>query len=214
MDKQKEYLDKVLDRLVSETIVDNRYSGHEIWSGMNISVPFYNKPFSFQSFLPGPLTSSRFRKRDRRPPLYTLFEQHCKVVYGLNDDEIDYMWDEYEKIIRGKLEDKLNTITESEEITVKDSVFLRKIIKYLKDNTKVVIEPFDIYDGYIITPIGNGFRWDFYYKTLQPHEDFANEWWKEMQGVYGLSSKEVMIIMGIYKDFISETLEKISDGRY
>ena len=102
------FLNKVIDQILSETIVDNRYSGHEIWVSRNISVPFSHKPISFQSFLPGPLTSSRFRKRDRRPPIYTLFEQHCKDVYGLNDDEIDYIWDEYEKIIRDKLEEKLN----------------------------------------------------------------------------------------------------------
>ena len=207
------FLNKVIDQILSETIVDNRYSGHEIWVSRNISVPFSHNPISFQSFLPGPLTTSRFYKRDRLPPLYTLFEQHCKVVYGLNDDEVDYLWDEYKNIIKDKIEHNKNTITESEEITVKDSIFLRKMIKYLKDNTKVVIEPFDIYDGYIIAPIGNGFRWDFYNKTIQPHGDFANEWWKEMLEVYGLSSKEVLIVMGIYQDFIWETLEKISDGR-
>ena len=90
--------------------------------------------------------------------------------------------------------------------------YLDKIMERLISKTKVVIEPFDIYDGYIIAPIGHGFRWDFYYKTIQPHGDFANEWWAEMQGVYGLTSKEVMIIMDVYMDFIWETLEKISNG--
>ena len=192
MDKQKEYVDKVLDRLVSETSMDYE----------KVYFPFLiNFPIRY-------LTSVQ----PRFPNSY--FIRHCKDIYGLNDDEAYYVRRLYIKIIRDKIEDNKNTITESEERTVKDSIFLRKMIKYLKDKTKVVIEPFDIYDGYIIAPIGNGFRWDFEYKTIQPRGDFANEWYKEMQGVYGLSRKEVILydIMGVYMDFIWETIEKISDG--
>jgi len=103
------FLNKVIDQIVSETIVDNRYSGHEIWVSRNISVPFSHNPFriSFQSFLPGSLTTSRFYERDRRPPLYTLFEQHCKEVYGLNEDEVNYVWNEYKNIIKDKLNNGL-----------------------------------------------------------------------------------------------------------
>ena len=191
MDKQKEYVDKVIEQIVSETIID--YDKGRIDSPFSV---FYHSDII----------------RQNESTYY--FATHCRDVYGLDDDEVEYVWVVYKDIINNKLKRNKNTITESEKITVKDSIFLRKMIKYLKDNTKVVIEPFDIYDGYIIAPIGNGFRWDFEHKTIQPHGDFANEWWKEMLEVYGLSSKAVLIVMGVYMDFIWETLEKISDGRY
>ena len=103
----KKFLNKVLDQIMSETIVDNRYSGHEVWTSKNITVPFSYVPISFTSFLPGPLTTSRFYKRDRQPPLYTLFEQHCEGVYGLNEKEIDYIWEKYKEIIKDKLNNGL-----------------------------------------------------------------------------------------------------------
>ena len=153
--------------------------------------------------------------------LYHYFSIHCQDIYGLDSSEIGYAFQKYRNIIMLKIngviesrsKENLNTITESEEITLNDNKFLQTVLNYLKEDTKVVIEPSREYDGYIIAPIGNGFRWDFEHKTLQPHEDFANEWWKEMLGVYGLSSKEVLIVMDVYMDFIWETIEKISDGR-
>ncbi len=196
------FLYKVLERIVDETIID--------YDRKMIETPFpLIGPDSFSRYL-FTRSSPIFNGQDGP---FISFVKHCTNVYGLNDDEVDYLWVKWRDIIKDKIERNKNTITESEKITVKDSIFLRKIIKYLKDNTKVVIEPFDIYDGYIIAPIGNGFRWDFYNKTIQPVGDFVTEWWEEMLEVYGLSSKAVLIVMGIYQDFISETLEKISDGR-
>jgi len=95
----KEYINKVLDQLVSETIMGNDYKGDEVWVWRNIFVPFSYVNISFQSFLPGPLSTSRF------PPLYILFTQHCEEVYGLNKEETEYVWDEYIKVIRDKIED-------------------------------------------------------------------------------------------------------------
>jgi hypothetical protein len=98
------YLDKVLNQIVSETIVDNRYSGHEIWVSRNISVPFFHNTISFQSFLPGPLPSPyHIYYSTHLPPIYTLFEQHCRDVYGLNEEEIEYVWNEYRDIIKDKI---------------------------------------------------------------------------------------------------------------
>jgi hypothetical protein len=101
------FINKVIEQIVNETIVDNRYSGHEIWVSRNISVPFSYDPISFQDFLPGPLTTSHFLKRDRLLPLYKFFEQHCEGVYGLTENEIDYIWDKYKNIIKDKLNNGL-----------------------------------------------------------------------------------------------------------
>ena len=72
---------------------------------------------------------------------------------------------------------------------VKDNKFLQKVLNYLIDNTKVgrYKKLPDInfqYDGYIIVPIGNGFRFDVYHKTRQGNGDFTMEWWGEMTYIH------------------------------
>ena len=51
-------------------------------------------------------------------------------------------------VIESRSKEKLNTITESEEITLNDNKFLQTVLNYLKGDTKVVIEPSRMYDGY------------------------------------------------------------------
>jgi hypothetical protein len=93
------FLNKVLEQILSETRMDNDYEGDEVWVWRNIFVPFSYVPISFQSFLPGPLSTSRF------PPLYILFEQHCEEIYGLNKEETEYVWDECIKVVRDGIDD-------------------------------------------------------------------------------------------------------------
>ena len=80
----KKFLNKVLDQIVRETRIDYRGKG-------KIFVPFsprhYPTHFSFHF--------SSYRSN---------FSHHCKNVYGLNDDEIRYVWNEYKKIIKDKIE--------------------------------------------------------------------------------------------------------------
>lgn len=80
----KEYLHKVLNHIVSETIMD--YDEEEAYP------PF--APFS-SSFL---LLLSSF--------LSIPFLEHCEEVYGLTEPEIEYIWEEYKQIIRDKIENQ------------------------------------------------------------------------------------------------------------
>ena len=76
----KKFLDKVLDQIVSETRID--------YDRKVIVTPLPGPPLFF------PLSF---------PPLSPLiFTKHCRGVYGLNDDEVKYVWDEYKKIILNK----------------------------------------------------------------------------------------------------------------
>ena len=80
------FLNKVLDQIVSETIVD--YDKEEI------QFPFFLF-FSYHS-------SFLFFFHSLSPSL-PFFSEHCKDIYGLNDDEIDYVWKEYKDIIKDKI---------------------------------------------------------------------------------------------------------------
>jgi hypothetical protein len=79
----EKFLNKVLNQIVSETKIDYRERG-------KIFTPFlphhYPSHFSFHF--------SSYRSN---------FTKHCEDVYGLNDDEANYVWGEYKRIINDKI---------------------------------------------------------------------------------------------------------------
>jgi len=83
-DNQRIYLDKVVEFLVRDTRIDY---GEQII--------YY--PFSFFSLFSLPLTPLTSL------PLPTKFSNYCRNTYGLTDEEIDYVWNEYVNIIINKI---------------------------------------------------------------------------------------------------------------
>ena len=83
----KKYLHRVLDQIVSETKID--LDEKKVYFTFSPS-PFFLFPDAFFS----PFSISYL----------PLFFDHCRDIYGLNDDEIDYVWDEYKEIILDKIE--------------------------------------------------------------------------------------------------------------
>ena len=81
------YLDKVIDQIVSETII---YHDHD---NERVNFPFTSQR-TFQVSLSLSILSS---------PSFFYFIKHCKEVYGLNDEEIEYVWKEYKDIIKDKI---------------------------------------------------------------------------------------------------------------
>jgi hypothetical protein len=83
----KKYLNKVLDQIVRETEID--YVKETVYT------PFTSFPLFYS-----PISSS-FLSRSYSP---FLLSKHCKGVYGLNEDETEYVWNEYKKIIKDKID--------------------------------------------------------------------------------------------------------------
>ena len=81
MSMDKKYLNKVVDRIVSETIID--YNKGRIDSPFTV---FYHSDII----------------RQNESTYY--FATHCRDVYGLDDDEVEYVWDKYKQIIKDKIE--------------------------------------------------------------------------------------------------------------
>ena len=83
--ENKKYLDKVIGSLVRGTKID--------YINKRFSFPFFftsSVPFSFlppSSFLRHPVS----------------FSEYCKRFYGLTEDEIKYVWNEYREIIKDKI---------------------------------------------------------------------------------------------------------------
>tara|TARA_R110000824_G_scaffold39939_6_gene120211 strand:- start:140 stop:397 length:258 start_codon:yes stop_codon:yes gene_type:complete len=76
------FLDKVIYQIISETrIIDNKV--HSPFSTPFFLSQFY--PFSFSSYS---------------------FSSHCKEVYSLNEQEIEYVWKEYKKEVTTLIDKK------------------------------------------------------------------------------------------------------------
>ena len=95
----KKFLHKVIDQILSETIID--YDMGEIQPPFTYRHYYFSSPFHLNPSPSPTLFSSS-------SPLFShfsslLFFKHCREVYGLNDDEIEYVWKEYRKIIKDKL---------------------------------------------------------------------------------------------------------------
>ena len=88
----KRFLDKVIDQIVRETEIDNdqgvvTYPFSKFQNSIEICFKILSHP---------PLYSKTL-------PIYRFFGSHCKGIYGLNDEEIDYVWGGYIKIIKDKI---------------------------------------------------------------------------------------------------------------
>lgn len=86
------FLDKVLDQIVYETEID--YENDRIFT-----------PFSPNS-LPVSLLLSIVKDWNTSPLLHRLLRRHCKEIYGLNNDEVRYVWGEYKNIIKDKIDNE------------------------------------------------------------------------------------------------------------
>ncbi len=81
----KDYLNKVVNQLVNETTID----------GDGVSTPF--SPHSFSPYFLSPF-SSLF------PPTY--FSEFVINYYGLTEEEIKYVWEQYRNIIKDKINEE------------------------------------------------------------------------------------------------------------
>ena len=89
----KKFLNKVIDQIVSETIIDHDKE--------TIRTPFsFINPNSFARYL-FTNSSSIFT---RQPSPFIAFVSHCRDVYGLKNDEIDYVWVKWRDTIKDKIE--------------------------------------------------------------------------------------------------------------
>jgi len=80
------FLDKVIDQLVRETEIHTEFG--RIYTPIS-STPL-RLPFSFGSLFFFSVS-----------PFF--FSKHCRDIYGLNDDEIEYVWKEYRETIIDKI---------------------------------------------------------------------------------------------------------------
>ena len=87
MGKRKEkYYNYVLNDLVSKTEIDHERELIRYPYTLNLTSLLNTIPLLYSHYLFSP------------------FIKHCEDVYGLNEQEIDYVWGEYKDIINDKIE--------------------------------------------------------------------------------------------------------------
>jgi len=173
------FLNRVIDQLVSETIVNDD----------KLYTPF-DPPFP-------PLFVNRNRDVLFTSPVRPYsFKEHCKDVYSLNDREIEYIWNKYKEIITDKLKSKEN-INESREM---DKGFIDKVAEQIMSETviKMVSDDDGSVDGSFKTPF-NGIHplprdFSLFFKV-----NFYNH----CESVYGIKDyEEIHLIWDKYKSLV------------
>ena len=92
----KKFLNRVLDQIVSETTID--------YDKETIRTPFpLISPNAFARYLFTPRSPIFWVQ----PSPFISFVSHCRDVYGLNDDEIDYVWVKWRDTIKHKKDNGL-----------------------------------------------------------------------------------------------------------
>mgnify|MGYP003974049627 CR=1 FL=1 len=185
----KKFLHKVIDQIVSETRID------------------YNElsPTLYTPFLPSSLYLSP--SFPFLPPSSASFSNHCRDVYGLNNDEVDYVWDEYKKIIYDKIKTKDN-LNEARISSKLNSDYLDEVAQYLIDNTVIIpdktmsVSHEKSKRGKIIIPVKDNIELKYYYNTLL-NPSIVLLFSDEMENVYGLDpGLEIKYVWDKYKKHI------------
>jgi hypothetical protein len=89
----KEFLNRVIKQVVSETIID--YNGGKLYAF------FYLLPIAIPLSQPHITFSTPYS-------FFSSFNGHCKEVYGLSDNEIEYIWIQYRNSLVNKLTEAYN----------------------------------------------------------------------------------------------------------
>ena len=148
-DKEENHLDKIVDHLINETNFTYSHIGSYV-----DPTQFTNKEresldsYIDAPFLDGSYLSSHILHSARS---YHSFVDYSKEVFGLTEDEMEYIWEKYQKNL---IEILTNTLNESVDLSYsddKDFPFLNQLANHTMNITEIgrnaVLFPF--IDGYI-----------------------------------------------------------------
>ena len=185
--KDKILLDRILKYLIDDTIVDH--------DNGKVTFPFFlrvlpsmpNHCFNVNS------TSS------------LSFSQYCKYTYGLNDDEVIYLYSKYKELFSNKVYGR-NSINESDDRKQK---YLDKILEWFVRDTIINYETSIIY--YPFSSIGpTGKRLPSFFDNLKNKLSmtFPSDIHIYCRDTYGLTPDETKYIWDEYKKIIRDRFDK------
>ncbi len=178
----KNYLNRVIDQLVDETILD--------FIILKIYLPFSGGLVAENGIF---LSAGHFSNHSH---LFDGFYNHCRNIYGLTDEEIEYSWDKYRHIII----DKIFQSTPLNEST--GNKFLDRVVEF------IVVDTIIDYEQNIIRFPFLTLRYAFPTR-LSLRRGYSFE--KYCKDIYGLTEEEVKYVWKQYKSIIEDKIKnKIS----
>ena len=98
--ENKKYLDKVVVSIVRGTRID--YDNDKIHYPFLSSLPceLYPHSSTFSFFFSSYFSASSFLLST----FFTSFTKYCKNTFGLTEEEMEYVWNQYRKILINKIE--------------------------------------------------------------------------------------------------------------
>ena len=182
----KKFLDKVVYQLESETKIDaEKEEIHfqflpldEIYGSNTFHIPYFDFLFIYNSLF-----------------------KHCKEVYGLNEEESEYVWTEYENKTKPKFPTYggIKYLEESNHISDKDNNFLDEVVNQIVRETEV---------DYVSKKVKLRFTSSYTYLDIVDAYIFPYPPFEEhLEGVYGLKNmSERKYVQNNYEDTINNML--------
>jgi hypothetical protein len=187
--KERILLDRILKYLIDDTIVDHDKG--------KVTFPF------FLQVLPS-MPKHCFNVNSTSS---LSFSQYCKYTYGLNDDEVIYLYSKYKKLFSDKVHER-NSINESDDRKQK---YLDKILKWFVDDTIINYKTEIIYYPFSsIGPTGNRLPSFFDNIKNKLSMTYPSDIHIYCRDTYGLNRDETKYIWDNYKKIIRDRYDKES----
>ena len=189
MDKQKEYLNRVLESIIGETKCDDF---RNVISPIMFSINWYIlKPYDILN-------------KYNKVKLPAAFKEHCKDVYGLTEEETKTVWYDYKTYIK-------NNINKLNENVDKQKNFYDKVLDRLLKETVIT-------DSRITFPFANFKQPELTGDSLLSVSQWIDGRWenhkyphrfeKYVNDIYGITYMESLGLWNSYMEIIEEEVSR------
>jgi hypothetical protein len=182
---KKRFLDKIIKWFVDDTVI---YPYRQMW------LPTFLQHMTDFPVPLRPLDISRLSLY----PLTRLYN-HCRDTYGINNDEIDYIWDKYSTIII----DKINNRESINESVDNKKRYLDKVVDFLVDDTELDFKENEIRFPFLYLPIFPS----SYHLFLPTSANSLPPFSKYCRDNYGLTDEEIDYVYKEYKHIITDKIK-------
>jgi hypothetical protein len=170
VDNKEKYLDKIVQYIIDDTEID--YDEGEIkypYYSNILLLQFHQLPFSVHSF--------------------RAFSIYCKDMYGLDIEEIQYVWEKYKSIVDDK--GSINESVDSKKI------YLDKVVQFMVDDTFIDYDREEIRLPFFLISF-------FFFPKPFVFRPFSNY----VKDTYGLTEQEVKYVWERYNRIVVDKVNQ------
>ena len=132
-----------------------------------------------------------------------MFSEYCKDTYGLTENDIKYVWNEYKNIILYKINNMGNINESVDKISRVD--YLNKIVEYLVDDTIINFNENKIRLPFTLSPFLLLHHHPSFFSSLISTSLFS----KYCKDNYGLTDEEIDYVWKEYRNIIFDKINNM-----